>query len=117
MPFRYTAPNFSRAANVLAPMPPFPITARTPYLSITVAWYGSSRLLVVGPAAFTFHAPFSCNITGPQWYSTAPRKATGASCFLRHPCTLPRPVYTPPHITTTPPTLNPPHFPTSLLTL
>ena len=36
-------------------MPPLPITARTPYFLITSAWYGSSRMLVVGPCGF--HLP------------------------------------------------------------
>ena len=49
-------------------MPPLPITARTPYCLMMSAWYGSSRMLVVGPAAVTFQPPSVCfATTGPQW--------------------------------------------------
>ena len=41
--------------------------ARTPNLRMTSAWYGSSRMLVVGPAAFIFHFSPSFTATGPQW--------------------------------------------------
>ena len=35
---QYTAPDSWSAASVFAPMPPLPITARTPYRRITSAW-------------------------------------------------------------------------------
>ena len=47
-------------------MPPLPITARTPYRLMMSAWYGSSRMLVVGPAAVTFQPSPSFATTGPQ---------------------------------------------------
>src|SRR5436190_21533855 len=70
------------------------------------AWYGSSRLLVVGPAAFTTHSSPSFNITGPQWYNTDPRISTGGGFFIRCACTASRPVNISPLINTTSPTFN-----------
>ena len=34
----------------------------------------------------------SFTTTGPQWYSTEPRRSTGGSCFIRCECTASRPV-------------------------
>ena len=48
-------------------MPPLPMTTRTPNLRITSPWYGSSRALVVGPAAIIFQPSPSFSTTGPQW--------------------------------------------------
>jgi len=58
-------PNSCNAASVFLPFRP----CRSPPHAVTldhVRLVGLSRMLVVGPAAFTFHSPL-LSITGPQW--------------------------------------------------
>src|SRR5258708_14620947 len=90
-------------------MPPLPITPRKPSSRITSAWYGSSRIEVVGPAATHFQFPRSSLITtGPQWYRIPSVNLTPAGSFppsCRYLWTASRPVNKVPLMPTSSPTL------------
>src|SRR6266404_7789801 len=91
-------------------MPPLPMTPRRPSSRITSAWYGSSRIEVVGPAATHFQFPASSLITnGPQWYRIPSFNLTSGgsrppSC--KYLWTASRPVNSVPLIPTSSPTLS-----------
>src|SRR6266478_3092708 len=91
-------------------MPPLPITPRRPSSRITSAWYGSSRIEVVGPAATHFQFPASSLITtGPQWYripsfNLTPGGSRPPSC--KYLWTASRPVNNVPVMPTSSPTLS-----------
>src|SRR6266446_1356235 len=91
-------------------MPPLPITPRRPSSRITSAWYGSSRIEVVGPAATHFQFPASSLITtGPQWYripsfNLTPGGSRPPSC--KYLWTASRPVNSVPVMPTSSPTLS-----------